>query len=72
LRVADDSVASEAALAAGDIIVGAAGKIIKENADLLSVIERQAPGTWLPLSIRRGDEGLDIVAKFPTSFEAAQ
>lgn len=72
LRVADDSVASEAALAAGDIIVGAAGTIIKENADLLSVIERQAPGTWLPLSIRRGEDNLDIVAKFPTSFEAAQ
>lgn len=72
LRVADDSVASKAELAAGDIIVGAAGLPIKENADLLSVIERQAPGTWLPLSILRGDEDIDIVAKFPTSFEAAQ
>jgi uncharacterized iron-regulated protein len=72
LRVADDSVAAQAALAAGDIIVGAAGTPIKENADLLRIIERQAPGTWLPLSILRCDEDLDIVAKFPTSFESVQ
>ena len=72
LRVADDSVAAEAALAAGDIIVGAAGAVIKENADLLAIIERQAPGTWLPLSILRDDKEIDVVAKFPTSLKAAQ
>lgn len=72
LRVADDSVAAAAALAAGDIILGAAGATIKENADLLTIIERQAPGTWLPLSILRDDKEIDVVAKFPTSFEAAQ
>ena len=72
LRVADDSVAAAAELAAGDIIVGAAGAAIKEIADLLSVIERQAPGTWLPLSILRDDEEIDVIAKFPTSFEFAQ
>lgn len=72
LRVAEDSVAATAALAAGDIIVAAAGTPIKKNADLLSIIERQAPGTWLPLSIRRGDEDLAIVAKFPVLPGAAQ
>jgi len=34
--------------------------------DLMEVVARQAPGTWLPLSIRRDGQEIDIIAKFPT------
>ena len=28
-------------------------------------VRRQAPGTWLPLSVRRGEEEFEMVARFP-------
>ena len=34
--------------------------------DLVDIVGRQAPGTWLPLSIRRDGQEIDLVAKFPT------
>ncbi|MCZ6467452.1 MAG: hypothetical protein O6829_09295 [Alphaproteobacteria bacterium] len=30
-----------------------------------AVAAAQAPGTWLPLRVRRGAETVDIVARFP-------
>jgi len=28
-------------------------------------VQRQAPGTWLPLKVKRGSETLELIAKFP-------
>ena len=67
LQVVDDSVAAAAELAAGDIIVMAAGQPIKRRAELIAIIQRQAPGTWLPLDIKRDGEVMQRVAKFPTA-----
>lgn len=72
LRVMDDSVAQSAALAAGDIITQAAGLAVKENSELITIIRRQAPGTWLPLVIRRGDQSLSVVVKFPPTETVAK
>ena len=69
IRVVDGSVAKTALLAAGDIIVKAAGVEMKQTTDLIEIIQRQAPGTWLPLVIRRGDQKLEIIAKFPAPTE---
>jgi S1-C subfamily serine protease len=33
--------------------------------DLVEAVQRQAPGTWLPLKVRRGAETIELVAKFP-------
>jgi hypothetical protein len=33
--------------------------------DLMEIVVRQPPGTWLPLSIRRGGQEIDVIAKFP-------
>lgn len=63
--VSADSVAEAAGLRAGDVILQAAGRVTARPDDLRQVIRRQAPGTWLPLSVRRGDATLDLVAKFP-------
>jgi uncharacterized iron-regulated protein len=52
-RVVDDSVAEAAGLKAGDLVVRAAGLEMRNPDDLVEVVGRQAPGTWLPLSPRQ-------------------
>lgn len=65
-RVVGDSVAEIAGLKAGDLVVRAAGLQTRNSDDLVEVVGRQAPGTWLPLSIKRDGQEIDIIAKFPT------
>ena len=72
LDVAPDSVAQSLGVAAGDVIVEAAGLAMAEPSDFVVVMARQAPGTWLPLVIDRDGEHLDLVARFPIEPEAAQ
>jgi len=68
-RVIEGSVAEATELAAGDIVRSAAGEAVTRNADLISIVERQAPGTWLPLEIERDGDRLQFVAKFPPESE---
>jgi membrane-associated protease RseP (regulator of RpoE activity) len=65
-QVAGSSVAEAAGLRAGDHIVRAAGLAMRNPDDLVEIVGRQAPGTWLPLSIRRDGQEIDLIAKFPT------
>ena len=64
-RIVEGSVAESAGLARGDRILEAAGRSLENAADLIAIIRRQAPGTWLPIKVRRGAYTLDFVAKFP-------
>ena len=64
-RVAGDSVAETAGLQAGDHVVRAAGLETRNPDELVEIVGRQAPGTWLPLSIRRDGQEIDLIAKFP-------
>ena len=68
-EVVEASVAASSGLEAGDIIVRAAGFETATAASLVEVIQRQSPGTWLPLEILRDGETLELVARFPQSFE---
>ena len=43
--------------------------VVLRDAELIEIIQRQAPGTWLPLEVRRDGETRHFVAKFPSSFE---
>jgi uncharacterized iron-regulated protein len=65
LQVTAGSVAERAGLQAGDLVVEAAGQALADQAQLIRVVRRQAPGTWLPLEVRRQDQLLELVAKFP-------
>ena len=65
LEVVTGSVAEASGILADDVIVTAAGMAIVEPDDLVAVIGRQAPGTWLPLTLERNGETRDVVAKFP-------
>ena len=64
-RVVGNSVAEAAGLKAGDHVVRAAGVEMRSPDDLVDVVGRQAPGTWLPLGVRRDGQEIEIVAKFP-------
>jgi uncharacterized iron-regulated protein len=63
--VTPGSVAAGAGLRRGDVILEAGGAHIATAADLRAVVDAQAPGTWLPLRIRRGGRTREIVARFP-------
>lgn len=63
--VQENSVAAAAGLIAGDLLVNAAGSPLRQPTDLTAIVQRQAPGTWLPITLRRGDSAQDVVAKFP-------
>jgi len=65
-RVVGGSVAEAAGLQAGDHVVRAAGLEMRNPDDLDEIVGRQAPGTWLPLGIRRDGQDIDLIAKFPT------
>lgn len=64
-RVVSQSIAEATGLQVGDVIEDAAGVGIRQPADLVAVIRRQAPGTWLPLSVRRSEQAFEMVARFP-------
>ena len=68
-EVVDGSVAAASGLRAGDVIVRAAGFDTHSNAELVDIIQRQAPGTWLPLEVLRDGATLSITARFPQQFE---
>jgi uncharacterized iron-regulated protein len=65
LQVEKGSIAEAAGLRDADIIVEAAGIPVKRTEDIVETVKRQAPGTWLPLTLKRGSDSSEIVAKFP-------
>lgn len=70
VRVADvpaGTIAATAGLRRDDVVVRAAGVPVRTPGDLRAVVERQAPGTWLPLAVRRGGRVRELVAKFPAA-----
>jgi len=72
LTVLAGSVAEATGLAEGDVVVSAAGFPTGRVAELVEIVQRQAPGTWLPLAIRREGKDLELVAKFPTAVETPE
>jgi len=71
-QVLEGSVAAATKFRVGDIVIAAAGSSVAQVGDLIEIVQRQAPGTWLPLTIRRGGRQIELVAKFPTTFEAPE
>ena len=63
--VVPGSIAEEAGIRADDVIVRIAGQAAAAPTDVIEAVQRQAPGTWLPITVKRGEETLEIVARFP-------
>jgi uncharacterized iron-regulated protein len=64
-EVEKGSIAEGAGVRTGDIVVEVAGLPAKQPGDVAAAVQRQAPGTWLPLKVQRGADPIEIVAKFP-------
>lgn len=65
LQIEKGSIAEAANMLENDIITEIAGLAVKEAGDIVAVVKRHAPGTWLPLRVKRGNDELELVAKFP-------
>jgi len=64
-EVFEDTPAAAAGLEAGDRLVEAAGQAVSRPATMQRIVERQPPGTWLPLTVERDGERREIVVRFP-------
>jgi len=69
MEVVAGSVAEQAGMQAGDVIHSAAGFDVTTTGELIEVIQRQAPGTWLPLRILRDKAEIELLARFPQIFD---
>ena len=64
-KLTEGSIGESAGLKQQDVIETIAGERVSSVDDVIAAVTRQAPGTWLPISIRRAGQQLDIVARFP-------
>lgn len=65
LQVEKNSIADAAKLQDSDVILEMADVPVKTLEDVIAIVKRQAPGTWLPLKIVRDNQEMQIIAKFP-------
>lgn len=66
LQVEKGSIAEASGLEDADVILEMAGVALKTTDDVINIVKRHAPGTWLPLKIKRNDLETEIIAKFPS------
>lgn len=71
-KVVAGSIAEELKLQTDDIIVSMAGIEITEVSDVIKTVQATQFGTWLPMTIKRGNELIELVAKFPPQKESKQ
>ena len=64
-NVEDNSVAASGGIQKNDIIIQAAGIKVRKSRELITIISKQAPGTYLPLRVLREGKELVVIAKFP-------
>lgn len=65
LQVVKDSIAQKTTLQDADVITKMAGVPVKNTEDVINIVKRQAPGTWMPLTVKRKNKTIELVAKFP-------
>jgi len=66
-KVVDGSVAAEAGIQTGDILVSLDGEALRESSDLLYLLSRKSPGDMGRLHIQRGDRPLEMTLRFRAS-----
>jgi uncharacterized iron-regulated protein len=67
LAVEAASIAATTGLRSNDVLVEIAGTPVKTAEDAKALVGRTAPGTWLPLRLKRQTELLELTAKFPAN-----
>ncbi len=63
--VSKGSIAEQADIRTDDILLTLAGEPVKQASEVSRIVQRQAPGTWLPIRLKRGEDQLEVIAKFP-------
>ncbi len=63
--VLKNSIAERSGLQTNDVIIEAAGETVMTSAQLIELIQNQAPGYWLPVKVKRNGQQLDLIAKIP-------
>ncbi|MDH5378158.1 MAG: ChaN family lipoprotein [Gammaproteobacteria bacterium] len=64
-KVVKDSIADTTGLKAQDIVLEIAGKKVGKVSEIVDMVQRTAPGTWLPIRVDRGGRKFELIAKFP-------
>ncbi len=67
IRVVEHSLAEESGIEQGDVVVEMAGRAITDVQSIIDIVKGMQWGTWLPVTVMRGDKQLELVAKFPPS-----
>lgn len=70
VRVADvvvNSLAEKSGLKVGDHLIEVAGQPARKVMPVIASIRQQPGGSWLPMRIKRGEETLELVVKFPVA-----
>ncbi len=65
VKLMERSVGETSGLKEGDRIVAMAGAPVTAVDEIIERVQAMLPGAWLPLSVQRGEQRLDLVAKFP-------
>lgn len=65
LAVTAGSLAEQTGLKRGDLILEMAGRPVQKVLVAIGLVRLQPAGTWLPLRVKRGEEALELVVKFP-------
>ena len=66
-KVMPDSIAEQMTLKDHDMIIKMAGRDIAEIAEVIEIVKATQFGTWLPITIKREDELIEFIAKFPAA-----
>ena len=64
-EVVQGSLAVEAGVKANDYIVEMAGIEQHTVMEVIEAVQQTPPGRWLPFVVKRGDERIELLAKFP-------
>ncbi len=68
-KVIAGSIAESLELQSDDLITNMAGSVISDVSQVIKIVQATQFGTWLPLTIKRGEKLLDKVAKFPPNHQ---
>jgi hypothetical protein len=64
-QVTAGSLAEQTGIRQGDRIVSLAGAPVTRSSTVIAAVRAQPEGSWLPIQLRRGEQTVDLVIKFP-------
>lgn len=69
-KVVAGSIAAVAGMHDNDLLVKLGGRDVQNVEDVIATVRAMLPGAWLPVTVQRGEQQLELVAKFPFRADA--